>query len=90
MEKRQKDYIESSKILVKKPFLPLPHSTKIAYECFAITSIKQCHFLTARLYNEKVRRLQLQLLFVHIDLLEEVFSNVNLNSLRVFYMKGSL
>lgn len=43
----------------------------------------QCRFLTARLYNEKVCGLQLQLLFVHIDLSEEMSSNMNLNSLKV-------
>lgn len=58
--------------MVKKPFLSVPHSTEIAYECFATTSIKQRHSLTARVYNGKVCGLQLQLLFVHIDLLKEM------------------
>lgn len=38
-EKRKKDYTESFKLLGKKPFLPVPHSSTTVYECFTITSI---------------------------------------------------
>lgn len=39
LKKGRKDYIESFKLLGKKPFLPVPHSSKTAYECLTITSI---------------------------------------------------
>lgn len=38
-EKREEDYTESFKLLGKKPFLPVAHSSKTAYECFTITSL---------------------------------------------------
>lgn len=72
-------YRESFNRFVKKPFLPLPHPAKIAPKCFTITSLKQCHFHTARLRNENVCGLQLQSLFVHIDLSEEVSSQTQIS-----------
>lgn len=39
LKKGRKDYTESFKLLGKKPILPVPHSSKTAYECWTITSI---------------------------------------------------